>query len=62
MTDRSRRESNPGKTLVPVSKALPAPRVRCADLLQGAHMLIIEHGGAEYLLRITGKGKLILTK
>lgn len=62
MTERSCREPNRAKTLLPVSKTFPAPRVRCADLLKGAQVLIIEHAGAEYLLRITGKGKLILTK
>ncbi|MGE0190377.1 MAG: hemin uptake protein HemP [Steroidobacteraceae bacterium] len=31
-------------------------------LLDGRPELIIEHAGAEYRLRITSKGKLILTK
>jgi hemin uptake protein HemP len=30
--------------------------------MSGARELIIEHAGEEYRLRITGKGKLILTK
>lgn len=42
--------------------AKPAPRVRCADLLRGMRELVIEHAGEEYRLRITSKGKLILTK
>lgn len=62
MTNMNYRESNVKKISLPVSKALPAPRIHSAHLLQGAQMLIIEHAGAEYLLRITGKGKLILTK
>lgn len=39
-----------------------SPRVRSADLLQGARELIIEHAGEEYRLRVTAQGKLILTK
>ncbi len=31
-------------------------------LFKGTKELIIEHGGEKYRLRITGKGKLILTK
>jgi hemin uptake protein HemP len=38
------------------------PRVRAASLFDGARELIIEHGGEEYRLRVTSKGKLILTK
>ncbi len=37
-------------------------RYAVADLLQGARELILVHGGSEYRLRITGNGKLILTK
>jgi hemin uptake protein HemP len=38
------------------------PRVSAASLFAGARELIIEHGGEEYRLRVTSKGKLILTK
>ncbi|MDX1251238.1 MAG: hemin uptake protein HemP [Gammaproteobacteria bacterium] len=37
-------------------------RVGSGELMQGTCELIIEHSGAEYRLRITSKGKLILTK
>jgi hemin uptake protein HemP len=37
-------------------------RLAIKDILQGAREVIIEHDGAEYRLRITARGKLILTK
>ncbi|MEX0808118.1 MAG: hemin uptake protein HemP [Dongiaceae bacterium] len=37
-------------------------RVSSADLMGGKRELCIEHAGELYRLRITGKGKLILTK
>ena len=37
-------------------------RISSAALLQGARRIIIEHAGSDYLLQLTGKGKLILTK
>ena len=40
----------------------PPPRVKVADLLGGAREAILEHDGQEYRLRITARGKLILTK
>jgi hemin uptake protein HemP len=40
----------------------PRPHTTSARLMGGARELIIEHAGEEYRLRITGKGKLILTK
>ena len=36
-------------------------RVTSSALLAGARELVIEHAGREYRLRITNKGKLILT-
>lgn len=38
-----------------------ARRVRSETLLGGASMLVIEHNGREYWLRVTASGKLILT-
>ena len=38
------------------------PRVSSGDVLHGHSKLIIEHEGEEYHLRLTSKGKLILTK
>lgn len=37
-------------------------RVTSAELIGGARELRIDHAGEEYRLRITSKGKLILTK
>ena len=36
-------------------------RVTSASLLQGERVIVIEHGGREYRLRLTSNGKLILT-
>lgn len=38
------------------------PRIKLAELLAGEREAIIEHDGHDYRLRITSKGKLILTK
>ncbi len=38
------------------------PRVPSARLLNGRREIIIEHGTEEYRLRVTGGGKLLLTK
>jgi hemin uptake protein HemP len=40
----------------------PIRRYVVADLLQGGREVILVHDGSEYRLRITGNGKLILTK
>ena len=51
--------------------ALPRPatpsgrsprRIASAQLMAGNREIIIEHGDDEYRLRLTGSGKLILTK
>jgi len=36
--------------------------VRATDLLKNRQVLVIEHAGERYLLRLTKNGKLILTK
>ena len=36
--------------------------VSSIELMQGARLLVIRHGGAAYRLQITQGGKLILTK
>lgn len=38
------------------------PRVTTERLMDGKREIIIEHGREEYRLRITGAGKLLLTK
>lgn len=37
-------------------------RIAVADLLAGDREIILEHDGAEYHLRVTSNGRLILTK
>jgi hemin uptake protein HemP len=37
-------------------------RIRVSDLLGSAREAILEHAGQDYRLRVTSKGKLILTK
>lgn len=47
----------------PAGKLQPEPsRLSTDRLFNGARELIIEHAGEAYRLRITSKGKLILTK
>lgn len=50
--------------VAPTPSSAPAAlrRVRSAELIGDARELRIEHAGEEYRLRITSKGKLILTK
>jgi hemin uptake protein HemP len=55
----------PAETNTPHSPDAGAETIRrypVADLLQGSREAILVHGGSEYRLRITGNGKLILTK
>ena len=50
-------------TAVPHRTNLPQQKtVTTRDLMGGARELIIMHAEAQYLLRITSNGKLILTK
>jgi len=46
----------------PNEGAASVRRFEVAELLQGGREVILVHGGSEYRLRITGNGKLILTK
>ncbi len=47
----------------PARSGTQNPRtLRSADLLGNTQEMIIEHGGDQYRLRCTSKGKLILTK
>jgi len=56
---------NPG-TRTPPAREVPRrsvlQRVSSCDLLKDAREMVIEHAGEEYRLRLTSKGKLILTK
>lgn len=42
--------------------AEPLKRINTDDLFEAATEVLIRHGGADYRLRITANGKLILTK
>lgn len=48
------------------SKPTPVPApggvVNAQALMRGGNVLLIEHGGERYQLRLTKSGKLILTK
>jgi hemin uptake protein HemP len=46
----------------PSSSVREARRIASEQLMAGKREIIIEHGQDEYRLRITGSGKLILTK
>lgn len=66
---RTTRERSPGmprcepESLVgAVARRHAVQRVSSSDLLKGACQMVIEHDGEEYHLRLTSKGKLILTK
>ena len=52
--------------LQPMTVIQPCPAlaeaVRATDLLKNRQVLVIEHAGERYLLRLTKNGKLILTK
>ncbi|MEL7430016.1 MAG: hemin uptake protein HemP [Pseudomonadota bacterium] len=56
MSNSSREENTPELT------ATRTLRVDLADLLRGAQEAIIVHNGEDYRLRLTARGKLILTK
>ena len=40
----------------------PVKKIALRDLLEGAREAVLLHDGAEYRLRLTSNGKLILTK
>jgi hemin uptake protein HemP len=44
------------------ASAPPPVRYAVTELLRGEREAVLEHGGAEYRLRVTSKGRLILTK
>ena len=50
----------PDKGLPPSSQ--PVKRIAVRDLLDGRREAVLLHDGAEYRLRLTSNGKLILTK
>jgi hemin uptake protein HemP len=56
MTAQQRRTAAPGMP------ALELPRIDSHTLLRGNNLLLIEHAGDRYFLRMTRNNKLILTK
>jgi hemin uptake protein HemP len=57
-------DETPGPSPAPLSDAVsPRPTIfRSEELFGGAQEIWIEHGGEMYRLRITSRGKLLLTK
>jgi hemin uptake protein HemP len=46
----------------PANRPRPAVRYSVEELLRGGREAVLEHKGADYRLRITSNGRLILTK
>lgn len=46
----------------PTARQTPSDIVRAVDLLRDRQVLVIEHAGERYQLRLTRNGKLLLTK
>jgi hemin uptake protein HemP len=44
------------------AKPKPVKKIALGDLLEGRREAVLLHDGAEYRLRLTSNGKLILTK
>lgn len=44
------------------SSSKPVKRIAIREILDGAREAVLLHDGAEYRLRLTSNGKLILTK
>ena len=55
-------ETHPESSRASAPRAALAPRIASERLMNGRREIIIEHGPEEYRLRITGAGKLLLTK
>jgi len=47
---------------LPPAKPPALPKIQSRDLLQGGNLLLIEHSGERYYLRMTRNNRLILTK
>ena len=52
----------PRETAGAADKVPDLPRIQSRDLLQGNNLILIEHAGDRYYLRMTRNNKLILTK
>lgn len=58
----SRADVDPPASATPAAQTTERRVLRVSDLLQNERQVILEHAGERYVLRITAKGKLILTK
>jgi hemin uptake protein HemP len=66
-TDRAKASVGADAACTAPARGLPVSKpdmssVNSSDLLRGRHELLIHHGEEVYRLRLTGRGKLILTK
>jgi len=61
-SDKAKVSSPQAAGILPSGDIPTMPRMRSDTLFAGSRELVIQHGGEEYRLRITSKGKLILTK
>jgi hemin uptake protein HemP len=67
-TERAKAGAGVDAACTPPAQALPDQKadtpsgVTSSDLLRGRQELLIRHGEEVYRLRLTGRGKLILTK
>lgn len=62
MTDHKNDEDTAPPRPAAASETKPIMRYSVDELLRGAREAVLEHNGAEYHLRITANGRLILTK
>ena len=63
VTANAMTNDRPLHTDLPVTESEPSRRrIEVADLLGDAREVCLVHGDAEYLLRLTSNGKLLLTK
>jgi len=46
----------------PMDRSVVIPRIDAGALFDGRTELILEHNGEAYRLRVTSKGRLVLTK
>ncbi len=62
MSDSSRPDRQDGGTPLASPSAKEKSRITSDELFSGGKELVIDHAGEEYRLRLTSKGRLILTK
>lgn len=61
MSREQEKRVNEEQSATTATGSLPR-RLNSGELFKGAREILIEHDGAFYRLRLTGRGKLILTK